>query len=186
MIGIKGEPRALPFSVCTESLSNFSIRGAHVSIQHCMATMRTIADSIPSRTTPAVANPVLFLLRFEGLAVAAVSALLYARSGASWWLFAALWLAPDLSMLGYLAGACWGARAYNAIHCYATPATLIFVALLERQYGLIPFALIWVNHIGVDRLLGFGLKYPAGFKWTHLGSPAGRRRESTSANQAPA
>ena len=44
------------------------------------------------------------LLRLEGLAVAAVSAVLYARTGASWWLFAALWLAPDLSMLGYLGG----------------------------------------------------------------------------------
>ena len=42
------------------------------------------------------------LLRLEGLAVAAVTAVLYARTGASWWLFAALWLMPDLSMLGYL------------------------------------------------------------------------------------
>lgn len=151
-----------------------------------MATTLNTTDPALLQTAPAVAGPVLFLLRFEGLAVVAVSALLYARSGAHWWLFAALWLAPDLSMLGYLAGACWGARAYNAIHSYVTPATLLFVALLMRQNGLLPFALIWFNHIGVDRLLGFGLKYPAGFRWTHLGSPAGRRGESTSANQAPA
>jgi hypothetical protein len=37
-------------------------------------------------------------------------------------------------------------------------------------------ALIWINHIGVDRLLGYGLKYPAGFGWTHL-SKLGRQRE---------
>jgi hypothetical protein len=85
-------------------------------------------------------------------------------------------------MLGYLAGACWGAHAYNAIHSYATPATLLFVALLTRQNGLLPFALIWFNHIGVDRLLGFGLKYPAGFRWTHLASPANARRKATSAS----
>jgi hypothetical protein len=36
-----------------------------------------------------------------------------------------------------------------------------------------PIALIWVNHIGVDRLLGYGLKYPAGFGWTHLGRMGG-------------
>ncbi|MGP8269264.1 MAG: DUF4260 domain-containing protein [Terracidiphilus sp.] len=148
--------------------------------------MRTEVDPVLSQTAPAAAGPVLFLLRFEGLAVVAISALLYAQSGASWWLFAALWLVPDLSMLGYLGGACWGARAYNAIHSYVTPATLLFIALLERQYGLLPFALIWFNHIGADRLLGYGLKYPAGFRWTHLGSPASRRRESTSANQASA
>ena len=57
-----------------------------------------------------VTGSVLILLRLEGLAVAAVSAVLYARTGASWGLFAALWLVPDLSMLGYLAGSCWGAR----------------------------------------------------------------------------
>jgi hypothetical protein len=105
----------------------------------------------------------------EGLAVATVTALLYARTGASWWLFAALWLAPDLSMLGYLAGSRWGARIYNAIHSYVTPATLAVAALLLRTHGLLPIALIWANHIGVDRLLGYGLKYPAGFGWTHLG-----------------
>ena len=121
--------------------------------------------------SPAVAGSVLTLLRLEGLAVALVTAALYARTGASWWLFAALWLAPDLSMLGYFAGLCWGARIYNAVHSYVPPATLALTALLPNTHGLVPFALIWVNHIGVDRLLGFGLKYPAGFGWTHLGNP---------------
>jgi hypothetical protein len=120
----------------------------------------------------AVAPPVLTLLRLEGLAVALVTAVLYAHTGASWWLFAALWLAPDLSMLGYLAGPCWGARIYNGIHSYATPAALaVATLLLPNSHGLLPYALIWTNHIGVDRLLGFGLKYRAGFRWTHLGSP---------------
>lgn len=105
----------------------------------------------------------------EGLAVVALTAVLYARTGASWWLFAALWLAPDLSMLGYLAGSCWGARTYNAIHTYVTPATLAVLAFLLHQRGLLPIALIWINHIGLDRLLGYGLKYPAGFGFTHLG-----------------
>ncbi|NMM27217.1 MAG: DUF4260 domain-containing protein, partial [Glaciimonas sp.] len=31
-------------------------------------------------------------------------------------------------------------------------------------------ALIWFVHIGVDRMLGYGLKYPEGFKVTHLGT----------------
>jgi hypothetical protein len=111
-----------------------------------------------SQTSATVRGSVLTLLRLEGLAVAAVTAVLYAKTGASWWLFAALWLTPDLSMLGYLAGSCWGARSYNAVS-----------ALLLKAPALLPFALIWANHIGVDRLLGYGLKYSDGFGFTHLG-----------------
>jgi hypothetical protein len=122
-----------------------------------------------SRITGTVTGSVLALLRLEGLAVAAVTVVLYARTGAGWWLFAALWLAPDLSMLGYLAGSCWGARCYNAVHTYVVPAALALSALLLNAPALLPFALIWVNHIGVDRLMGYGLKYSDGFGWTHLG-----------------
>jgi len=119
----------------------------------------------------AVNGSVLTLLRLEGLAVTAASALLYARTGASWWLFAALWLSPDLAMLGYLAGSCWGARFYNAVHTYVLPGALALSALLLHANGLLPFALIWINHIGVDRFLGYGLKYSDGFGFTHLGLP---------------
>ena len=101
--------------------------------------------------------------------MAAISAVFYARIGASWWLFAALWLAPDFSMLGYLAGPCWGARVYNAFHTYVTPAALALCGLLLHARVDFAVALIWANHIGVDRLLGFGLKYADGFGYTHLG-----------------
>jgi hypothetical protein len=143
-----------------------------------MATTNSLADPLGSRQAPAVGWPVLQLLRLEGLAVAAVSAVLYAHTGASWWLFAALWLAPDLSMLGYLAGPSWGMRIYNAIHSYVTPLTLLLCSLLLHTSNQLPFALIWINHIGVDRLLGFGLKYRAGFGWTHLGRQGNRHAES--------
>lgn len=119
-------------------------------------------------TLPARSS-VRFLLRTEGAVVAAVSAAAYARLGASWWWFAACWILPDLSMLGYLAGRCWGARCYNAFHSYILPAVLAGGALLFHAHGLLPAALIWTNHIGVDRALGYGLKYATGFGWTHLG-----------------
>jgi hypothetical protein len=158
----------------------------HWLIQCHMATILINADSPKPKTTPAVTGSALVLLRLEGLAVAAITAALYARSGASWWLFAALWLTPDLSILGYLAGPVWGARIYNSIHSYITPFPLVLPALLLHRYDLLPFALIWVNHIGVDRLLGFGLKYPAGFGWTHLGSQGNKRGESIPASSSPA
>ncbi|HKF48931.1 MAG TPA: DUF4260 domain-containing protein [Terracidiphilus sp.] len=129
----------------------------------------TPCDEVANGKRADLPASVLYILRFEGFAIAAVTAILFARTGASWWLFAALWLAPDLSMLGYLAGPWWGARIYNSIHSYSTPATLAVCSLLLGATALLPLALIWANHIAVDRLLGYGLKYPAGFGWTHLG-----------------
>ncbi|HEY6488986.1 MAG TPA: DUF4260 domain-containing protein [Terracidiphilus sp.] len=128
-----------------------------------------ISASLQDVSGSAVQGTVLTFLRLEGLAVAALALVLYARTGASWWIFTALWLAPDLSMLGYFAGSCWGARIYNAAHTYTVPAVLALSALVLRADVLLPFALIWLSHIGIDRLLGYGLKYSNGFGWTHLG-----------------
>ncbi len=117
---------------------------------------------------PSHRSSILFFLRLEGLVAAIAAAVIYSRTGASWWLFAALWLAPDLSMLGYLAGPCQGARIYNAFHTYIGPGVLALCSLLPGAHATLPIALIWANHIGVDRLLGFGLKYGDGFGFTHL------------------
>ncbi|MFC5863610.1 DUF4260 domain-containing protein [Acidicapsa dinghuensis] len=122
----------------------------------------------PILESPAARRPVVTLLRLEGLAAVAISAALYAHAGASWWLFAALWLVPDLSMLGYLAGPRLGALCYNAMHTYLSPIMLAAVAILLHKNTLLPYAFLWCNHIGVDRSLGYGLKYPAGFGFTHL------------------
>jgi hypothetical protein len=150
-----------------------------------MATIISTLEAAPSRPKPAGTGTVVTFLRLEGLAIAALSAVYYGRSGASWWLFAALWLAPDLSMLGYLAGPGWGSRIYNAIHSYATPATLAVSAILLRSPGLVPFALIWFNHIGVDRMLGYGLKYPDGFAFTHLGKRGKQKDEVIPPSESP-
>jgi hypothetical protein len=130
-----------------------------------------MTSASPEFHSPAVTPPVLWWLRLEGLAVAALAAVLYSRTGASWWLFAGLWLVPDLSMIGYMAGSRWGANCYNAIHSYMLPVAMTIAALLLHRAALVPFALIWFNHIGVDRLLGYGLKYPTGFGYTHLKRP---------------
>jgi hypothetical protein len=147
-----------------------------------MTTEKSLTEDSVSIAASMAGSHVQVFLRLEGLAAAALSAVFYQRTGASWWLFAALWLAPDLSMLGYLGGPKLGARIYNAIHSYVTPATLAVTALLLESPALLPYALIWINHIGVDRLLGYGLKYPSGFKSTHLGTLRGRRAEVTQAS----
>jgi len=139
------------------------------------------APSAPSAGTLVLPAPINQLLRLEGLAVGALSVILYARTGASWWLFAALWLVPDLSILGYLLGPCRGSRAYNTIHTYTIPITLAVLGLLLHADALLPFALIWVNHIAIDRMMGYGLKFSNGFDWTHLGI----RKRRFSSNNAP-
>ena len=96
------------------------------------------------------------------------SVLLYWASGGSWWLFALLLLAPDLSMLGYLVGPRVGALTYNIFHAYPLPAALGIFGVLAGAPPAVSVALVWFAHIGMDRLVGYGLKYPTAFKDTHL------------------
>jgi hypothetical protein len=109
------------------------------------------------------------LLRAEGATLLAVSILLYWLNGGSWWLFALLLLAPDVSALGYLAGSRVGAAVYNAFHSYPLPTALGIFGLLWGAPLAVAVALVWFAHIGMDRLVGYGLKYPTIFKDTHLG-----------------
>jgi len=112
--------------------------------------------------------PTLFL-RSEGLALVALATFLYARLDESWWLFAALLLAPDLSMVGYAAGSRAGAISYNVAHTYLLPAALVVAGVGGGVPAMVAVALIWFAHIGMDRLLGYGLKRTSGFRDTHLG-----------------
>ena len=93
---------------------------------------------------------------------------LYQQGHFRWWLFAALFLVPDLFMLGYLINAKWGATFYNVVHTTTLPVTLSLVCCAASRPQLLPYALIWLAHIGFDRALGYGLKYPIQFKGTHL------------------
>ena len=122
----------------------------------------------------AVTGSVRWWLRAEGLAALAAACTLYAGTGRGWGLFALLFLAPDLSFVGYLAGHRVGAAAYNALHSYVGPLALGVVGYAVRQPALLPFAYVWAAHIGFDRLVGYGLKYPSAFGDTHLGR-MGRR-----------
>jgi Domain of unknown function (DUF4260) len=108
------------------------------------------------------------LLHLEGLAVAVGSLVLYFDAGFGWLLLLVLILAPDLSMLGYLAGPRLGSLTYDVVHTYAGPSALGVIGVVGGYESAVQIALIWLAHIGVDRMLGYGLKYPTGFKDTHL------------------
>ena len=108
------------------------------------------------------------LLRLEGLVVFAGAVVLYVDASYSIVAFAALFLAPDLSFLGYLAGRRSGSVIYNAVHTYVGPVALGVAGVLTDTDVAVQVALIWIAHIGVDRALGFGLRYPTDSKDTHL------------------
>ena len=101
------------------------------------------------------------LLRLEGLALLGASLFFYAHMHGNWLTFAELFLAPDLIFAAYLFGPRIGATGYNAVHSTVGP-------LLLACTGQFTFAAIWLAHIGFDRALGFGLKYPDAFRHTHL------------------
>jgi hypothetical protein len=108
------------------------------------------------------------LLRLEGLTVLVIAILGYVRLEGSGLLFIALLLVPDLSALGYLVNTRLGSLSYNAVHTYVFPALLAVLGLALAQPLALQISLIWFAHIGVDRVLGFGLKYPTVFNDTHF------------------
>jgi len=108
------------------------------------------------------------LLRIEEATLLAASILLYAHFHFSWLLFAVLFLAPDLFMLGYLMNPRAGAAVYNFGHSLFVPLALFGLALATARPVMLAVSIIWFAHIPFDRMLGYGLKYPRGFKDTHL------------------
>ena len=103
-------------------------------------------------------------LALAGLLVAGLAA---PGWGALVWL--AILFAPDLTMLGYLAGPRIGAMVYNLGHLYALPVLLMALGVALGSTALIAGGGLWLAHIGIDRALGYGLKLPSGFRDTHLG-----------------
>ena len=108
------------------------------------------------------------LLQAEGAAVLFCACVLYRQTAAGWLWFGLLFLAPDLSMLGYLAGKKIGATIYNLAHTYTAPILLLSALWLSGRTSHVWLVWIWLAHLGFDRLLTYGLKYETAFKDTHL------------------
>jgi hypothetical protein len=110
------------------------------------------------------------LLRVEGFLVLVGSVVAYSQTGHGWGLFILAFFLPDLGLLGYLKGHGLGAWLYNFSHSTILPLIwglwLWHLGPLDQSAVWMP--VLWLAHIGWDRMLGFGLQYPADFKITHL------------------
>lgn len=122
----------------------------------------------PSPTTRHPYSFVRILAHTEGLLVLCLCLTYYHYVGFGWTFFMLLFFTPDLSMLGYLLNPAFGSVIYNLFHTYTTAILLIFIGMLLNLPLAISLGLIFMAHIGLDRFLGFGLKYPSSFNDTHL------------------
>lgn len=114
-------------------------------------------------------NNIKNTIRLEELAMMALSLYGLYFFNAAWWYYPLLFLGPDISMLGYLAGNKTGAFVYNLFHHKAV-AIIIFIAGTSfEQHALMLTGIVLFGHSSMDRFFGYGLKLKEGFKYTHLG-----------------
>lgn len=108
------------------------------------------------------------LLKAEGLLVLILTVGYYSLHDYNWWLLAILFFVPDLAMVGYLLNNKIGSLLYNCFHTYAVTLLFVFAGVLMNHEFILSVGLIWTAHIGMDRVMGYGLKYSTAFKDTHL------------------
>lgn len=125
-----------------------------------------VASEATSLVTPGSA--VRTILRAEGLPIFVAGAVGFGALGGLWLAFVPVLLAPDLSAIGYVRGTRLGSVTYNLAHNLVTAGALLGLGLWFGVGWLALAGTVAVAHIGMDRLAGYGLKYPTTFKDTHL------------------
>lgn len=111
---------------------------------------------------------VKFWLHAEGAAAFVAGTLLYFQSGGDGWLFLPALLLPDVGLLGYLRNARFGALTYDLVHNWAIGLAVLGAGLALGSNPLTLAGAILIAHVGMDRAVGYGLKYAAGANVTHL------------------
>lgn len=125
--------------------------------------MKDKATARPGLSLPRV------LLHLEGAAVLVVATAAFFRLGHPWWLFLLLIIAPDLSLLALAAGPRVGGLIYDMAHTMIWPIILLGVGWWLGASLAVAVALGWLAHLGMDRMVGYGLRYLDGGKESHLG-----------------
>ena len=109
------------------------------------------------------------MIRLEELGMFLLSIYLFSQLHFAWWWYLAFILTPDISMIGYAVDNKIGAICYNIFH-HKGLAIAVYITGCYLHNEALQFAgLILFGHSSMDRMMGYGLKYFEGFKFTHLG-----------------
>ena len=138
-----------------------AVAASTMNIQTPHATLAGAATADPSWIRP--------WLRAEGAAAFAAGLAGFLFLGLPWWAFALLLIVPDISMVGYVRGPRLGAILYNVAHDLATGVAIAGIGLVIGSGPVAAAGAILVAHSGMDRIAGYGLKFPDSFHDTHLG-----------------
>lgn len=109
------------------------------------------------------------VLKLEEAAMFGLAVYLFTFLDYPWWLFAVLFIVPDIGMLGYLVNTKWGAVCYNIIHHKGLAIIVYLAGAYLAQPVMMFIGLLLFAHSSFDRMLGYGLKYSDNFKNTHFG-----------------
>lgn len=74
-----------------------------------------------------------------------------------------------LSMIGYLVNSQIGAATCNFIHHKGLGISIFVLGIISANQSVQLAGSILFGHSSMDRVLGYGLKYPGSFQNTHLG-----------------
>src|SRR5699024_177787 len=104
------------------------------------------------------------ILHLEGLAVFVFCLYFYWLNDLSCLLFFFLLCVHVLFMVVYLLNNGFVSRLYNLFNTYMVSLAVIFLGMFLSNATFLAIGIIWTAHIGMDRLVGYGLKYPTHFK----------------------
>lgn len=109
------------------------------------------------------------VLKLEELGLLILGIYFFSLLDYQWWWFLVLILLPDFSMIAYVFGNKIGAISYNFFHHKGVAIAIYLMGIYYQQQEVQLAGVILFSHSSLDRLLGYGLKYESGFKYTHLG-----------------
>lgn len=109
------------------------------------------------------------ILKVEELAQFILGIFLFSQLDFAWWWFPALILLPDIGMIGYAFNTQIGALIYNIFHNKGIAIAVYLAGMFLSNPILSLIGIILFSHSAMDRIFGYGLKYPDSFKNTHLG-----------------
>lgn len=110
------------------------------------------------------------ILKLEELAIVILSVFLFNQLNYAWWWYLALFLTPDIGMIGYLINNKIGAYSYNLFHHKGIAIIVFLLGGYFNNNELKLAGIILLGHSAFDRILNYGFKYTTGFKHTHLGN----------------